>query len=233
LLRLKLMRMKPPRPPQLPSLSVPAPLAPRLVALKPPALRPPASPVPARVSPVPVATPAQPSLDLRPNPYVDFVRRYTAEGGVEFTYKDLDERWRWIILRWSLWLAATALTCWFAFNVSPLHSPWLNVPALIGMAWVYWLIVAKPVEILRTIEVRPDCLIFNGEDTFFRDRFDLGWPSFVADGLGNLVLSGAYGTRAVEYALIRRFDEHDRAPEVLAAHVQAAMQQLWSGPGGR
>jgi hypothetical protein len=188
---------------------------------------------PAHASGVPVPIPGQPSLDARPNPYVDFIRRYTPEGGVEFTYKDLDERWRWIILRWSLWLAAMALTCWYAFNISPLHSPWLNIPALAGMGVVYWLIVGKPVEILRTIEVRPDCLIFNGEEAFFREAFELGWPSFVSDGLGNLVFAGTSGTRAVEYALIRRFDEHDRAPEVLAAHVQAAMQQLWSGPGSR
>jgi hypothetical protein len=36
------------------------------------------------------------------------------------------------------------------------------------------------------------------------------------------------GTRFVDYLTVRRFDEFDRSPEALAAHVQDAMRQLWT-----
>ena len=43
-------------------------------------------------------------------------------------------------------------------------------------------------------------------------------------------LGGIYGTRFVEYLTVRRFDKADRAPEVFAAHLQEAIQQLWARP---
>jgi hypothetical protein len=33
----------------------------------------------------------------------------------------------------------------------------------------------------------------------------------------------------VEFLTARRFDEFDRMPEVMAAHLQDAMRQLWTG----
>jgi hypothetical protein len=223
--------MKPLPPPVLHPRPLIAPPAPQLIPPKPPQLRRPAPRLPARpLAPVARRSPPLPvrsQPEVRPNPYLDFWRRYTPEGGVEFTYKDLDERLRWLILRWALWLAAMAVTAWYAFHLSPLHAPWLNIPCLVGVGFLYWLIVSKPVEIYRTMEVRPDCLLL-GEDVFYRHEFELGWPSFRPDGLGNFVLAGVSGTRAVEYVTVRRFDEHDRMPEVLAAHLQAAMQQLWT-----
>jgi hypothetical protein len=56
------------------------------------------------------------------------------------------------------------------------------------------------------------------------------WPAFNADAEGNFVLSGILGTRWVEYFTVRRFDEFDRAPEVFANHLRAAMRQMWSYP---
>jgi hypothetical protein len=54
-----------------------------------------------------------------------------------------------------------------------------------------------------------------------------GLPAFQQDEKGNQVLSGIYGTRFVEYLTVRRFDDYDRMPEVFAAHLNEAMQQLW------
>ncbi len=34
--------------------------------------------------------------------------------------------------------------------------------------------------------------------------------------------------RVVEYLTVRRFDELDRTPEVIAAHLQDAMRLLWT-----
>ncbi len=197
----------------------------RPFALRRPMLVAPALPVSGSKAPLPAAAPPD-----RPNPYVDLSTRYTAEGGVEFTYKDIDDRLRWTVLRAGLWLAAMAVTLWFLSDVTPLTSPVLNGIAAVVMGWVYWLIVRKPVAVYRRIEIRPDCMILEGEDVFFREEFELGWPAFAQNDEGNLVLSGVSGTRAVEYLTVRRFDENDRGPEVLSARLRAAMQQQWASP---
>jgi hypothetical protein len=41
------------------------------------------------------------------------------------------------------------------------------------------------------------------------------------------VIAGTCGTRHVEYMTANRLDKCDRTPEVLAADLQDAMQQLW------
>jgi hypothetical protein len=70
-------------------------------------------------------------------------------------------------------------------------------------------------------------MILEGSEVFWLRLMDTGWPEFKKDEEGNLVLSGIYGTRFVEYLTARRFDEQDRMPEVFAAHLQDAMRQLW------
>jgi hypothetical protein len=105
---------------------------------------------------------------------------------------------------------------------------WLNVTCLITIAAINWLIVRKPVEVYRHIEVRPDCLIIEGADIFWRRKMETGWPAFRPGEGGRQVLCGIYGTRFVEYLTVRRFDELDRMPEVFASHLQDAMQQLWA-----
>ena len=47
---------------------------------------------------------------------------------------------------------------------------------------------------------------------------------------GARVLSGVYGTRFVEYFIVRGLDLYDRTPEVFAAHFEEAMIQLWQPP---
>jgi hypothetical protein len=150
-------------------------------------------------------------------------------GGVRLTYKDIDDRLRWLVLRGGLWLVAMTLSAWFAFARSPVHHPAVNLILLALMGCACWFVVRKPVEILRAVEVRPDCMILDDEEVFFRDSME-SWPHFVPDEDNDLVLVGTYGTRRMEYLTVPRFDENDHAPEILAIHLGIAMRQSWSAP---
>jgi len=188
-------------------------------ALRPslPALRPAAPAAPA------VPLPVGPQAD----PYLDYSRTLTLEGGVLIVYKDLDLRLRHIFWRFAAWTTVTGLETWFLCVHSPLHNLWIGVACLLAVATVNVFIVAKPVEIYCSVEIRPDCMVLGGSEVFWLSRMENGWPAFQPDEEGNLVLSGIYGTRFVEYLTARRFDEYDRMPEVFAAHWQQAVQQLW------
>jgi len=47
------------------------------------------------------------------------------------------------------------------------------------------------------------------------------------DDPDRMVICGIYGTRHIEFMTANRRDKSDRTPEVLAADLQAAMEQLW------
>jgi hypothetical protein len=169
-----------------------------------------------------------PEACIEPDPYVDYGRFLTPEGGILIVYKDLDLRLRHTLWRVFAWTTFTGLEGSFVMQHSLVPSMWMNLAALIVVALVNWLVVRKPVELYRRIEIRPDCLIMEGGDVFWRRFMESGWPAFRPDNAGNQVLSGIYGTRFVEYLTVRRFDEYDRMQEVLAAHLHDAMRQLWS-----
>jgi hypothetical protein len=165
-----------------------------------------------------------------PDPYVDYGRSLTAEGGVLICFKDYDARLRHGLWTLFAWWVPTGLEAWLLYYHSPLHQDWLNLSCFIVIAIVNVLIVMKPVEIHRTIEIRPDCMIIEGKDIFWSRFMDTGWPTFHPNEKGGQVLCGIYGTRFIQYVTIPRFDALDRAPEVFAAHLQDAMQQLWTRP---
>jgi hypothetical protein len=175
---------------------------------------------PNQVAPAPTTT-------FQIDPYLDYGRFLTAEGGILIVYKDLDLRWRHTIWRLFVWLVFTGLEAGYFFNYASPQNQWIAIIALLGTAIANWLIVAKPVELYRRIEIRPDCMIIEGNDVFWARYIEGGFPSCRFDAEGNQVFSGIYGTRFVEYLTIRRFDKNDRMPEVMAAHLQDAMQQLW------
>jgi hypothetical protein len=213
------------------------------VRLPPPQRRPPA----ARRVPRPIARSPRPALDPfehvayqnspfpsadKSDPYLDYARSLTPEGGILIVYKDLDLRLRLRILLWRIfaWTASTGFEGWFLFTRSPVESTWINVLCLLAVAAVNFLIVWKPPELYRSVEIRPDCMIVEGKDVFWLSKMENGWPAFERDEDGNQVLSGIYGTRLVEYLTVRRFDDYDRGPEVFAAHLQDAMRQQWAPP---
>jgi hypothetical protein len=171
--------------------------------------------------------PRPPSVDLTPGPYLDYRRSLTPEGGILIVYKDLDTRLRQIIWRIFAWTAYTSLEAWFLLNHSPVQSAAINVLCLLATAGLNFLIVWRLPEVYRSVEIRPDCMILEGADVFWRLQMENGLPAFQPDEKGNQALSGIYGTRFVEYLTVRRFDDYDRMPEVFAAHLNEAMQQLW------
>jgi hypothetical protein len=46
------------------------------------------------------------------------------------------------------------------------HNIWINLACLLAVGVLNWLIVAKPVEVYRWVEIRPDCMIIEGADIF-------------------------------------------------------------------
>lgn len=160
--------------------------------------------------------------------YEDYRRVLTAAGGILIIYKDLDLRWRYMLWRIAAWSAFTGFELWITQNLPDRGPGWLAYLGLLAAGVLNWLILRKPVEVLRRIEIRPDCLILEGTDVFWRRTMEGKPPSLQPDAEGNQVLVGIYGTRHVEFATLRRFDEYDRAPEVFAAHIEDAFAQLWS-----
>jgi hypothetical protein len=163
-----------------------------------------------------------------PDPYVDYGRWLTPEGGILIAYKDLDQRLRHTLWRIFAWTVSTGFETWFVLTHSPVQSQWINFGCLLLMGLVNGFIVWKAVEVYRTIEITPDAMILEGSDVFWLRMMENGLPEFKTNEEGHLVLSGIYGTRFVEYLTARRFDEYDRMPEVFAAHLQDAMRQLWA-----
>jgi len=164
------------------------------------------------------------------DPYFDYGRSLTPEGGLLIIYKDIDERLRHTIWRVVVWSMFTGFEAWTLFQKSPIHALWIKILCLIAAAVLNWLIVRKPVELYRRVEIRPDCMILDGYDVFWASFIEGGLPSFRPDEKGNQRLCGIYGTRFIEYLTVRKFDENDRMPEVMAAHLQQAMMQLWTRP---
>jgi hypothetical protein len=171
------------------------------------------------VAPRPVAVPrtferSSPSIALRrqsaevlpspswggfqPDPYVDYGRALTPEGGILISYKDLDLRLRHTIWRILAWTSFTGIEGWYVLDHSPVHSGWLNLACFLTVAVINWLIVHKQVEVYRNIEIRRDCMIIEGAEVFWRRSMEGGWPTFQPDKEGNQLLCGIYGTRFVE-----------------------------------
>jgi hypothetical protein len=167
---------------------------------------------------------------LDAGPYLDYRRMLTPEGGVHITYKDLDTRLRQYVWRVFAWAAYMSLESWLLLSHSPVQSDAINWLCLAAMAGLNFLILWRLPEVYRTVEIRPDCMVLDGRDTFWLSRMENGLPAFRQEDEETSVLCGVYGTRFVEYLTARRFDEYDRMPEVLAAHLQDAMQQLWMSP---
>jgi hypothetical protein len=164
------------------------------------------------------------------DPYVDYAQVLTEEGGIMLVYKDLDLRWRHTLWQLCAWWSFTGCEAWLALRHLDATHPWVAIASLAVAGIVNAIIVTKPVEIYRRVEIRPDCLILEGEQVFWQRYMDAGWPALRPDAEGNQVLCGIYGTRFVEYLTIRRFDDEDRMPEIFAVHLHAAMEQLWTQP---
>lgn len=171
-------------------------------------------------------SPHAPIDQLVPDPSPDYAIELTTAGGIEITYKTLDERARVKFLAAALWAAATSIDAWFLHANTPPMNALLSVACGLVAALLNLIVVSKPVEIYRSVEIRPDCMIIDRKDVFLVRHLQ-GWPGFQPGHLG-IVLCGVYGTREVEFLSLPTFDEFDRTPQVFAAHLEYAMQQLWT-----
>jgi hypothetical protein len=164
----------------------------------------------------------------RRSPFKNYVRLLTPEGGILILYKDQDRSLFLLILRVFTWIMATGVGGWLIFYQSSLST----LPALGAFAslmLVAWLIVRQTIEASHSVEIRPDAMIVDGKDVFYAEDIGDNWPALQLkdDDPERMVISGICGTRFIEYMTANRLDENDRTPEVLAADLKAAMEQLW------
>jgi hypothetical protein len=178
-------------------------------------------------TPLTVDGEAYPVVDRR-SPFKGYARMLTPEGGILILYRDQNRSLLLTILRVIAWIVATWIGGWLIFVVSPLSAR-QGFYAFALLMLVNWLIVRLPVEASHSVEIRPDAMIVDGEDVFYAEDIGDNWPELQVkdDDPERMVISGICGTRFIEYMTANRLDENDRTPEVLAAHLKAAMEQLW------
>jgi hypothetical protein len=122
---------------------------------------------------------------------------------------------------------ATGVGAWLIFFVSAL-SVLQGLSALALLMLTAWLIVRQTVEASHSVEIRPDVMIIDGRDVFYAEDIGENWPELqMKDDPERMVIAGICGTRFIEFMTANRLDENDRTPEVLAADLRAAMEQLW------
>lgn len=177
---------------------------------------------------LPIAAPKQASAPATvEGPYQHFSRRFTAEGGIAITYRDIEgEHWDRLV-RIAICCVATPLVLGMLHPLA-FHQ---SVSGVVTVGVIIAILTGGAKPRRGRLEVRPDCMILDGTDVFWLAHMELGWPELKNDGPERVVMTGVYGTRFVEYLALRRADEYDRAPEVFAAHLQAAFQQLWNPLG--
>lgn len=169
----------------------------------------------------------QPFTDRR-SPLNGYVRMLTPEGGILIVYRDQDRSLFLTILRIFTWIMATGVGSWLIFFVISLSV----LKCLLAFALLMilnWLIVSRRFEVSHGVEIRPDCMIADGEDVFYAEDIGDNWPELQVKGEDPdcMVICGICGTRFIEYMTVNRLDRNDRTPEVLAADLQSAMEQLW------
>jgi hypothetical protein len=72
---------------------------------------------------------------------------------------------------------------------------WLYLVCLLAVGIANWFTCGSLTK-SRRVEIRPDCLIIEGAETFWLRYMESGWPAFQPDGEGNQVLCGSYGAPA-------------------------------------
>jgi hypothetical protein len=169
----------------------------------------------------------QPAIGRR-HPLNGYVRTLSPEGGVLIYYRDQDRSAFLIFLRLVALLAATYVGGWLILVVGKLSASNCVVALGVLMTVVIFLVTRK-IVVHHAVEIRSDCMIIDGEDVFYAEDIGDNWPELQANGEDEdcMAISGICGTRFVEYMTVNRLDKNDRTPEVLAADLQAAIEQLW------
>lgn len=168
-----------------------------------------------------------PSVNRR-SPLNGYARTLTPEGGVHISYIDQDRSTLLRILRVVAWVAAIGTSGRLLFQIDAL-SPAASAAVFAAVMVVSFLLASRKIIVCHSVEIRPDCVIIDGEDVFFAEDFGDRWPEphMIDDDPDRIEIGGIYGTRYVELMTANRLDKWDRTPEVLAADLEAALEQLW------
>ena len=156
-------------------------------------------------------------------------RRTLTDGGILIEYRDLNLGWLCRCLRFICGAAVTFVGAWLIFFVYDLSALQMaGGVALVGL--LDFVIFKYKIKARHSVEIRPDCMIVDGTDIFWAEDIGDNWPELQMkdDDPDRMVISGICGTRYVEYMSANRIHhDTDRMPEVLAAHLTEAMEQLW------
>ncbi|GLR89758.1 hypothetical protein [Bradyrhizobium iriomotense] len=164
----------------------------------------------------------------RRSPFAGYTRLLTPEGGVLISYVDQNRSLRLTVARVAGWGVATGVGGWEIFFESSLS--WLHsFAAFAALALIAGFIANLKIKVPHSVEIRPDCMIVDGEDVFLAEEIGDHWPALQMkdEDPDRMVISGICGTRRIEYMTANRLDKADSTPEVLAADLQAAIEQLW------
>jgi hypothetical protein len=171
---------------------------------------------------------AETSLQQRRTPFADYSRTLSATGGVHIRYRDIALGLPYKVLRVFTWTVATGLAGWlllFEFDL----DDYTAYGSLAGCALLVFLIVWRKLKQWHEVEILPDRMIIDGKGAFLAEDIGDKWPELQVKNAetGEAVISGIAGTRFIEFMTVNRIDQNDRTPEVLAAHLKEAMEQLW------
>jgi hypothetical protein len=162
-----------------------------------------------------------------PSPFADYSRHLSPEGGILIAYKDIDRSLGYALLRGFAWIVSTGVSARiiFSWRLSLLSA----CGCLLALAFLTAVIVRIKFEVKHTIEIRPDGMIVDGADFFALSDIGTNWPSLemIDDNPDRMIIKGICGTRIIEYSTANRVDSSDGMPEVLAADLEDAMEQLW------
>jgi hypothetical protein len=163
------------------------------------------------------------------SPYERYSRILTRDGGILITYQDQVCGLLYSALRVSGWSVASTLTAWLIlikFDMSGLRAG----AALFAAFALYFFIANLKIKRRHQIEIRPDSMIIDGTDIFLAEQFGENYPELRMPGSNpnRLSIGGTYGTRYIELCTVNRLNANDRTPEILAAHLKEAIEQLWA-----
>jgi hypothetical protein len=163
----------------------------------------------------------------RRDPFNGYLRMLTPQGGILILYRDQYRSLPLTTLRVAAWIMMTWIGARLIFESSLSFLQFLLAMALLMVAG--GLIVCWKIKVSHSVEIRPDAMIVDGEDVFRAQDIGDNWPQLQMkdDDPNRMVICGICGTRFIEYMTANRLDKNDRTPELLAADLQAAIEQLW------
>jgi hypothetical protein len=161
------------------------------------------------------------------DPWLNYARIFTAEGGIMVIYRELRLGWLITTLRVVTFIVCSGIEVWLLRKLA--SSPRVFLIWLVALLAINLLIVTRKIKRTRSVEIRHDRMIIDERKTFGFHHIGPNWPQLVpkANDPQQMVLAGPYGVRYVEYMTVNRIDDNDRMVykrrrDALAALVERA-----------